>query len=46
MDGEEAFRELHRIRADVPVVLTSGYTEEDAAGRFPVLRWLTAAILQ
>jgi DNA-binding response OmpR family regulator len=30
MDGHEAFKELRRIRPDIKVILTSGYTEEDA----------------
>ncbi|HNX30747.1 MAG TPA: PAS domain-containing protein [Holophaga sp.] len=30
MDGRETFRELKRIRADVPVILCSGYSEHDA----------------
>ncbi len=34
MDGEEAFRELRRIRSDVCVVLSSGYNEQDATNRF------------
>ena len=34
MGGEEAFAALRTIRPDVPVVLCSGYTEEDAAARF------------
>lgn len=34
MDGEEAFREMRKIRSDVRVVLTSGYSEQDATGRF------------
>jgi CheY-like chemotaxis protein len=34
MDGEETFRELQRIRTDIPVVLSSGYTEEDVVQRF------------
>ncbi|MBE7560041.1 response regulator [bacterium] len=34
MDGEEAFRELRRIRPDVRVVLSSGYNEQDATNRF------------
>jgi CheY-like chemotaxis protein len=29
MGGEEAFRELHSIRADVPVILSSGYDEQE-----------------
>ena len=35
MDGEEAYRELRRIRRDVPVILASGYDEDDVARRFP-----------
>lgn len=34
VSGEETFRELNRIRADVPVVLISGYPEEEALARF------------
>ena len=34
MDGEQAFRELRRIRPDVTVVLCSGYNEQDATQRF------------
>jgi PAS domain S-box-containing protein len=34
MNGEETFRELRRIRQDVKVILSSGYNEMDAAGRF------------
>jgi len=34
MDGEEAFRALRRIRPDVRVVLTSGFSEQDATHRF------------
>jgi PAS domain S-box-containing protein len=34
MDGEEAFREIRRIRADARVVLSSGYNEQDATSRF------------
>jgi CheY-like chemotaxis protein len=37
MGGEEAFREIRRIRPGVPVILMSGYTEQDAAARFPGL---------
>ncbi len=33
MGGEDAFREIHRIRPDTPVILASGYTETDATGR-------------
>lgn len=32
--GEECFRELRRIRRDVPVILTSGYNEQDLISRF------------
>jgi PAS domain S-box-containing protein len=32
MDGEEALGELRRIRADVKVVLSSGYQERDVTG--------------
>jgi DNA-binding NtrC family response regulator len=34
MNGEETFREIRRIRADVPVILTSGYNEIEATRRF------------
>ncbi|NQT13121.1 MAG: response regulator, partial [Planctomycetes bacterium] len=34
MDGEEAFREIRRLRSDVKVVLCSGYNEQDATQRF------------
>jgi PAS domain S-box-containing protein len=34
MDGEETYRELHRINPDVPVVLMSGFTETDTIDRF------------
>jgi CheY-like chemotaxis protein len=34
MGGEEAFRELRRIRADVAVVLSSGYNEQEVTNRF------------
>ncbi|RII28115.1 MAG: hypothetical protein CXR30_14775 [Geobacter sp.] len=34
MDGEEAFRELRRIRADVRVVMSSGYNEMEVSQRF------------
>ena len=34
MDGEEAFRELRKIRSDVRVVLTSGYSEKEATRHF------------
>ena len=34
MDGGEAFRELRRIRKDLPVILSSGYSEHDVTQRF------------
>ena len=34
MDGEETFRELRRIRTDLPVILSSGYSEHDVVQRF------------
>ena len=34
MDGEETFRELRRFDPNVRVVLTSGYSEQDATERF------------
>lgn len=33
MSGEEVFRELRQLRANVPIVLMSGYTEQEAASR-------------
>jgi len=34
MNGEELFSEIQRIRRDVPVVLSSGYSEEEAVQQF------------
>jgi two-component system cell cycle sensor histidine kinase/response regulator CckA len=34
MGGEEAFRELRRLRRDVRVILSSGYNEQDVTQRF------------
>ncbi len=34
MNGEEVFSEIQRIRTDVPVVLSSGYSEEEAVRQF------------
>jgi two-component system cell cycle sensor histidine kinase/response regulator CckA len=34
MDGEETFEELRKIREEVPVILSSGFTEEGSVGRF------------
>ena len=35
MNGEETFQELRRLRQDVPVILSSGYNEQEAISRFP-----------
>jgi DNA-binding NtrC family response regulator len=34
MNGEQTFQRLQRIRPGVKVILTSGYDEADATGRF------------
>ena len=34
MDGQEALQEMRRIRADVRVLLSSGYNEQDITQRF------------
>ena len=34
MNGEEAFRELRRLRAEVVVILSSGYNEVEATRKF------------
>ena len=34
LDGDEAFREMRRIRADVRAILTSGYSEQTATSGF------------
>jgi two-component system, cell cycle sensor histidine kinase and response regulator CckA len=34
MNGEEAFREIQRIRPNTKVILVSGYNEQDATNRF------------
>lgn len=34
MDGEETFRQIRRINKNVPVILTSGYNEQEVVGRF------------
>ena len=34
MDGEEAYDELRRIRDDVSVIMSSGYTSEEIEQRF------------
>ena len=35
MDGEEAFTEMRRLNAQVPIVILSGYNEQDSMERFP-----------
>ena len=34
MDGEETFQELQRVRSDVRVILSSGYSEQEINQRF------------
>jgi CheY-like chemotaxis protein len=34
LSGEETFLELRRLRADLPIVLTSGFSEQEAMRRF------------
>ena len=34
MDGISAFREMKRLRPDIPVILCSGYDEQEAMGHF------------
>jgi two-component system cell cycle sensor histidine kinase/response regulator CckA len=34
MDGEETYRELRRIRSNVPVILASGYSEQEMTKHF------------
>ncbi|MFH1574644.1 MAG: response regulator [Acidobacteriota bacterium] len=34
MDGEETFLEMRRVNPDVPIVLCSGYDEQDVSRRF------------
>ena len=34
MSGEDAFREIRRIRKDVPIILSSGYNEQHVIQRF------------
>jgi two-component system cell cycle sensor histidine kinase/response regulator CckA len=33
MNGDETLREIHRTKPDVPVILSSGYSETQAASR-------------
>ncbi len=35
MSGREALEEIRRIRSDVRVILSSGYTEEDTTSGLP-----------
>jgi len=34
VSGAEAFRELRQMRGDLPILITSGYAEEDIVGQF------------
>ena len=34
MDGEDALKQLHKIREDVPVILSSGYGKQEVEARF------------
>jgi len=34
MDGEETFRELRKITKNIPVILSSGYSEQEVIERF------------
>ncbi len=34
MSGDETFSELRRIRSEIRVILSSGYSEQDAVSRF------------
>jgi len=34
LDGEQVFHELRRLRSDIPVVVASGYHEQEITGRF------------
>lgn len=34
LDGEQAFREMRRLRPEIKVILSSGYNEQDATQRF------------
>ena len=34
MSGEETFREIRRIKSDAPVILSSGYDEQEVTNRF------------
>jgi CheY-like chemotaxis protein len=34
VNGQEVFKRMRRIRKDVPIILSSGYNEQDAIARF------------
>jgi DNA-binding NtrC family response regulator len=34
MSGEEAFNEMHAIRNDIPIILSSGYNEYNVVEQF------------
>jgi CheY-like chemotaxis protein len=34
MDGEQAYREIRMIRGDVPIIISSGYSEKEVTDRF------------
>ena len=34
LDGVQAFREMREIRADIPIIIASGYSEQDILQRF------------
>jgi PAS domain S-box-containing protein len=34
MDGVEVFDEMHRLRPEIPVILSSGFSEQEAVDRF------------
>ena len=34
MDGEECYRRLRRVKGDVRVIMSSGYTEQEIVQRF------------
>lgn len=35
MDGDEAFRRMKKLRSDIPVIISSGYSEHEVIARFP-----------
>ena len=34
LNGDEAFKQIHQYRSDVKVILSSGYSEQDATQKF------------